>query len=60
MLGREVATIVNEEQSPGWKEVQWNARHTTGGQAAVCAGGIYFVRMTSGNFSGTKKIVLMK
>jgi hypothetical protein len=60
MLGREVATLVNEVQTPGWKEVQWNARHTAGGQPSVCASGIYLVRMTSGNFSDTKKIVLMK
>jgi len=52
ILGREVATLVNEEQSAGWKEVQWNA--------SGFSSGIYFVKMSAETFSQTKKILLMK
>jgi polyhydroxybutyrate depolymerase len=52
ILGREIATFVNEEQSAGWKEVEWNASN--------CASGMYLVRMQSGTFVETKKILLMK
>ncbi|MFA5831876.1 MAG: T9SS type A sorting domain-containing protein [Bacteroidota bacterium] len=52
LLGREIATLVNEEQIAGWKEVQWNA---TG-----FASGLYLVKMESTNFVETKKILLMK
>ncbi|MFA6455414.1 MAG: T9SS type A sorting domain-containing protein [Bacteroidota bacterium] len=52
LLGREIATLVNEEQSVGWKEVQWNASNF--------ASGMYLVRMSTNNFVGAKKILLMK
>ncbi|MFA5831856.1 MAG: T9SS type A sorting domain-containing protein [Bacteroidota bacterium] len=52
ILGREIATLVNEEQSAGWKEAKWNA---TG-----FASGMYLVRMRTNNFVETKKILLMK
>ncbi|MFA5831872.1 MAG: S41 family peptidase [Bacteroidota bacterium] len=52
VLGREVTTLVNEEQSAGWKEVQWNASNF--------ASGMYLVRMQTGSFVETKKILLMK
>ncbi len=52
LLGREIATLVNEEQSAGWKEVEWNA--------AGFASGMYLVRMSAGSFTETKKILLMK
>ena len=52
LLGREIAVLVNEEQSHGWKEVQWNA--------SQCASGLYLIRMQCGSFVDTKKILLMK
>jgi hypothetical protein len=52
MLGREVEKLINEEQSAGWKEVQWNA--------SGCASGIYLVRINTGTFCETRKILLMK
>lgn len=39
LLGREIAKLVNEEQSAGWKEVQWNADHVSSG--------IYFYKITA-------------
>ena len=31
LLGREIETLVNEEQSAGWKEVEWNAANVASG-----------------------------
>lgn len=65
IVGREVAVLVNEEQSAGWKEVRWNAINF--------ASGIYFYKLTahhasvssalSGqaeNYSEVKKLILLK
>ncbi len=50
--GREIATLVNEEQSAGWKEVQWNC---TG-----VSSGIYFYRVQAGSFVEIKRMVYLK
>jgi flagellar hook assembly protein FlgD len=52
ILGREVATIVNEELKPGEYEVQWDATDV--------ASGTYFYKVTAGNFVQTRKMVLLK
>jgi hypothetical protein len=52
MLGREVATLLNERRSAGSYEVTFNA--------ANAASGIYFYRLDAGTFSQTKKMVLVK
>ncbi|MEW6061689.1 MAG: T9SS type A sorting domain-containing protein [Bacteroidota bacterium] len=52
VLGREVATLVNEEKSAGVYKVTWNASHFSSG--------VYFVRMTAGRFSSVKKLLLTK
>ncbi len=52
ILGREVATLVNEQQKPGYYEIDFNASRLTSG--------IYFYRIQAGNFIDTKKMVLMK
>lgn len=51
-LGKEVETLVNENLSPGSYEYNWNA--------ADLAGGIYYYTLTSGNFTDTKKMILVK
>jgi len=52
MLGRKIQTLIDEEQSAGWKEVQWNASNV--------ASGIYFYKIQSGNFTEMKKMMLLK
>ena len=52
MLGREVTTIVNEEQDAGYYEIEFNA--------STLASGVYFYRLQAGSFIETKKMVLMK
>ncbi|HAY34693.1 MAG TPA: T9SS type A sorting domain-containing protein [Ignavibacteria bacterium] len=51
-LGKEVATLVNEYLSPGSYEVDWNASNISGG--------VYYYKLTAGNFTETKKMILVK
>jgi hypothetical protein len=52
VLGSEIATLVNEEKAPGNYEIVFNGVNLPSG--------IYFYKMSCGNFSETKKLVLMK
>lgn len=52
VLGKEVASLVNENQEPGSYSVNFNA--------ANLPSGIYVYRLTSGNFVDTKKLILLK
>lgn len=52
VLGREVATLVNEVKQPGEYTISWDA--------ANVPSGIYFYRLTAGRFIETKKLVVMK
>ncbi|MCL6099388.1 MAG: T9SS type A sorting domain-containing protein [Bacteroidetes bacterium] len=52
VLGREVKTIVNENKQVGNYRVEFNASNLVSG--------IYFYRIQAGNFTETKKLILMK
>jgi hypothetical protein len=52
VLGREVATLVNESLPPGSYEVTFDA--------AGLASGVYFYRLTVGAFMQAKRMVLMR
>jgi hypothetical protein len=52
VLGREVATLVNEVKVPGRYEVDWNAKYFPSG--------VYFYRLQAGSFRDTKKLILAK
>jgi hypothetical protein len=56
ILGREVTTLVNEPLKPGTYEVDWSA---TGGGTNYPSG-IYFYKLTTKEFSETKRMVLIK
>lgn len=58
VLGREVATLVDEEQAPGNYEVTFNSQQTTNGRQL--ASGVYLYKINCGSFAQTKKFVLMK
>jgi hypothetical protein len=58
VLGREIAALVNGEQSAGWNQAQWNA---------TVASGLYFYRLEatilrdpSKRFVETKKMLLLR
>ena len=52
VLGREVATLMSENLSAGSYSVQWDATDVQSG--------VYFYKLQSGNYSETKKLMLMK
>jgi len=52
LLGREVATLVNEEMKPGSYEVTW--------EAARMPSGVYFYRLAADGFIQTKKLMLIR
>jgi hypothetical protein len=52
LLGQEVAALVNQEQKPG--------NYTVNFDASKLASGVYMYRIQSGDFSLTKKMVLLK
>ncbi len=52
VLGRNVATLLQETKQPGEYSVRW--------EASEVPSGIYFYRLIAGKFVETKKMVLMK
>ncbi len=56
ILGREVTTLVNEEQQEGTYRIIFDAAKVKNGLAS----GVYFIRMSTNNFKVTKKMLLLK
>lgn len=52
VLGREVATLVNEVKSPGWHQVEFDASRV--------ASGVYLYRLESGGFSAARKLIVVR
>lgn len=52
MLGRHVATLVDEMMNPGLYQAHWDAR--------TLSSGIYYYRLWAGSFVETRKMVLMR
>ncbi len=52
ILGREVATLVNEQLKPGSYEVEW--------YGSDYPSGVYFYKIITESFSNTKRMVLVK
>jgi len=57
VLGQEVTTLLNKEQDYGYHTVTWNGTDRIGKQVAS---GVYFARLTTKNFSQTKKMLMLK
>ncbi|HEY5615726.1 MAG TPA: T9SS type A sorting domain-containing protein [Bacteroidota bacterium] len=57
MLGRVVATLIDQEQSAGSYETRWDGTNLSG---LPMSSGVYFYRLESGNFQEIKRMVLMK
>ncbi len=62
MLGREVATLVNEELMPGAYVRMFSAKggSASGGDATGLASGVYLYRLKAENFSRTMKMVVVR
>ncbi|MBS4028106.1 MAG: T9SS type A sorting domain-containing protein [Ignavibacteriales bacterium] len=52
VLGQELTTLVSKNLTPGTYSATWNADNVQSG--------VYFYKLQSGNYSETKKLVLMK
>lgn len=57
ILGREVKTLVNSEQSAGAYYLEWNGTNNFGSQVAS---GMYIYRIVAGKFVQTKKMMFLK
>jgi len=57
LKGQKVRTLVNERLSAGQHAIVWNGTNDNNERVAS---GIYFYRMDTGNYSTTKKMILMK
>lgn len=52
VLGNEIATLVNEELTPGVYQYNFDATNLSSG--------VYYYKLQSGNYSETKKMILMR
>ncbi len=57
ILGMAVKTLVDEVQVPGTYRVEWDGKNQNGDKVAS---GVYFYRLSRGNDTQTKKMVLIK
>jgi hypothetical protein len=57
LLGQCVATLVNDARGPGVYTVTFPAE---GGEASHLASGIYIYRVTAGNFTAVKRMILLR
>jgi len=52
LFGERVATLVDVEQEAGYKSVSWDGSEVSSG--------LYFYKLTAGDFSETKRMMLVK
>ncbi|MGH2574562.1 MAG: T9SS type A sorting domain-containing protein, partial [Ignavibacteria bacterium] len=52
VLGREVAVLVNDRLKPGSYEIDWNA--------SGYPSGVYLYKLSAGEYTETKKMILIK
>jgi len=57
IMGRSVITLVNTEQNAGHKFINWNV--TNPADQSISAG-LYFFTIRAGDFTQTRKMVLLK
>ena len=57
IMGREVATLINQQQEPGYRSVMWDGLNRSGQKVSA---GMYFYTIQAGKFRQTKKMILLK
>jgi len=57
MLGNVAYDLVNANESPGHKSVQWDAINNQGEPVSA---GVYLYKIQAGDFVDTKKMILLK
>ena len=57
ILGREVITLVDGPQEPGYRSITWNGTDVFGRNVSA---GMYYCLLQAGDFIDTKKMILLK
>jgi flagellar hook assembly protein FlgD len=57
ILGKQVATLINETRAAGNWNIEWNGLDRYGRHIAS---GVYFYRLEAGSFMSVKKMVMLK
>ena len=57
MMGRQVKTLINDQQTAGYRSLQWNAANDAGSPVSA---GLYLYTIEAGEFRQTKKMILLK
>lgn len=52
LLGQKIATLVDSKQQTGYRSVLWDASYVSSG--------LYFYKLTAGNFTGTRRMILVR
>ena len=55
--GEEILTLVNEVKTQGEYSIQWDAKNSLGNKVPS---GMYFYKLTTRDFTQTKKMILLK
>ncbi|MFX0141688.1 MAG: FlgD immunoglobulin-like domain containing protein, partial [Candidatus Hodarchaeota archaeon] len=56
-LGREIRTLLNSWKTAGYYNISWDGRDNSGEKVAS---GIYLYKLTTDNYSGIKKMILLQ
>ncbi|GAB4368694.1 MAG: hypothetical protein Kow0042_09970 [Calditrichia bacterium] len=57
VLGQRVKTLVNQKMTAGKHSINWDGRNEAG---KLMGSGVYFYRLKAGDFTKTKKMILIK
>ena len=57
MIGNVVKNLVHNNQSSGYKSIQWDAANNQGEPVSA---GVYLYKIQAGDFVDTKKMILLK
>ena len=57
IMGRSIRSLVNSQQTAGYRSIQWNATNNHGKPLSA---GMYIYTIQAGEFSQTKKMILLK
>jgi hypothetical protein len=57
LLGEEISTLVNQQESLGAKEVIWNGKDNQGN---LVPSGVYIYSLDAGEYHESRKMILMK
>ena len=57
LMGRSIKSLVNSQQTAGYRSIQWNATNIFG---ETVSAGMYFYSIQAGDFRQVKKMVFLK